>query len=60
MKVSVGTNTKENTNTKIEINDYKFKKKLSLKPLYMPYYRLNLLFAKTLLLKHTLKNTLLT
>ena len=56
MKVSVGTNTNENTNTKIEINDYKFKKKLSLKPLYMPYYRLNLLFAKTLLLKHTLNN----
>lgn len=50
MKVSVGTNTT------MEINDYQYKKKLSLKPLYMPYYRLNLLFAKTMLLKHELKN----
>ena len=52
MKVSVGTNT----STKFEIEDYKYKKKLSLKPLFSPLYRKNLLFEKVMMLSQNIYN----
>ena len=52
MKVNAGTNT----STIFEIEDYKCKKKLSLKPLFMPLYRKNLLFEKVMMLSHNLYN----
>ena len=50
MKVNAGTNTN------FEIQEYKYKKKLSLKPLYLPLYRKNLLFEKVMMLSHNLNN----
>ena len=52
MKVNAGTNT----STKFEIENYKHKKKLSLKPLFMPLYRKNLLFEKVMMLSQNLYN----
>ena len=50
MKVNAGTNTT------FEIQEYNYKKKLSLKPLYLPLYRKNLLFEKVMMLSRNLNN----